>query len=379
MSTVNVRKQDQILMSLVHYFVTKENYSPIYVQGVKDEIWLERVDGPYRIIRINSNYIHNNEQFKFDQYKIKDILRQIKKKTLSFSVNALNINLNSDEQVDLPSLKYIDTIKVNELKEIENNKFINEVFPNIKNNLYADNNSLDLIYNVTKDINTKTETDNKKFQKIFSPKKIYMTYILIGICVVMYLLSFIINNGNINTLVLMGANNVHLIRTGQVYRLITYAFLHANVYHLMINMYSLYIIGSQIETHYGKLRFLGIYIISAIAGGLLSAGFSNSISVGASGAIFGLLGAMVYFGFKFRLYLKDSLRTRIIPVIVLNLAIGFMVEGIDNACHIGGLIAGYLAAMAIGIPECETKKDSINGTALLIIFIAFLSYLAFIR
>lgn len=379
MSVVNIRKQDQILMSLVHYFVTKENYSPIYVQGVKDEIWLERVDGPYRIIRINSNYIHNNEQFKFDQYKIKDILRQIKKKTLSLSVNALNINLNSDENVDLPSLKYIDTIKVNELKEIESNQMINEVFPNIKDNLYADNNGLDLIYNVTKDINTKTENDNKKYQRIFSPKKIFMTYLLIAVCIALFLTSVLFSNGNFNTFISSFANNVYFLRRGEAYRLITYAFLHANVYHLLVNMYSLYIVGSQIENHFGKMRFLGIYLISAIAGGLLSAGFSNTLSVGASGAIFGILGAMLYFGFKFRLYLKDSLRTRIIPVIILNLAIGFMMPGIDNACHVGGLIAGYLASMAIGIPGCETKKDSINGTILLIIFIAFLSYLAFIR
>ena len=73
MEKVNVRKQDEILMSLVHYFVTKEGYAPIYVQGVKDEIWLENIDGPYRIIRINSNYIHNEEQYKYDEVKIRNI------------------------------------------------------------------------------------------------------------------------------------------------------------------------------------------------------------------------------------------------------------------------------------------------------------------
>ena len=85
MDKVNVRKQDQILMSLVHYFVTKEGYAPIFVQGVKDEIWLEKVDGPYRIIRINNNYIHNEEQYNFEQFKIKNIMKQIKRKTLSDS------------------------------------------------------------------------------------------------------------------------------------------------------------------------------------------------------------------------------------------------------------------------------------------------------
>ena len=107
MEKVNVRKQDEILMSLVHYFVTKEGYAPIYVQGVKDEIWLENIDGPYRIIRINSNYIHNEEQYKYDEFKIKNIMGQIKKKTLSFKVNTLNINLNYQIELKLKVKKIL--------------------------------------------------------------------------------------------------------------------------------------------------------------------------------------------------------------------------------------------------------------------------------
>ena len=91
MPNLTIRKSDQIMMSLVHYFVTKENYAPIHVQGVKDEIWLENLDGPYRIIRITCNSVINEEQYKFDIFKMKHVMKQIKKKTLSFKVNALNI------------------------------------------------------------------------------------------------------------------------------------------------------------------------------------------------------------------------------------------------------------------------------------------------
>ena len=380
MDSINVRKQDQILMSLVHYFVTKENYSPIYVHGVKDEIWLEKLDGPYRVIRINSNRIFNDEQFKFDQYRVKDILRQIKKKTMSFNINALNINLNADERVQDQSTNNIDNIKVSELEEVEKNKLILEVFPNIKDNLLENTNGLDLIFNVTKDINEKTERENKRFEKIFAPKKIYVTYVFIFLCAIMYLASFVFGNGvDVNTLVKLGANHVTLLRSGEVYRLLTYAFLHGSIAHLLCNMYSLYIIGTQVEARYGKGRYIFIYLISALGGGLLSAGLTNYVSVGASGAIFGVLGAMTYFGVRFRLYLKDALRNKIIPVILLNLFLGFIVPGIDNACHVGGLIAGYLTAMAVGIPEDNKTKDSTNGIILLLIYIAFLCYIAFIR
>jgi len=379
MENLNVRKQDQILMSLVHYFVTKENYSPIYVHGVKDEIWLEKLDGPYRVIRINSNRILNEEQFKFDQYKIKDILRQIKKKTFSFSVNALNINLNASENVKDQAVGNVDNIKISEIKDAEKNELILDVFPNIKGNLIEDANGIELIFNVTKDINAKTERENKRFEKIFSPKKIYLTYVIMAMCILMYLVTIILG-ANILTLYKLGANNKDWLLNGQIYRLLTYAFLHGSLTHILCNMYSLSIIGSQTESKFGKGRFIFIYLISALGGGLLSAGLTNYVSVGASGAIFGLLGAMLYFGSRFRLYLKDSLVSTILPVIALNLFIGFIPSlNIDNACHIGGLIAGYLAAMAVGIPGDNKKSDRINGGVLLTIFLAFLGYIVFFR
>lgn len=378
MDKVSVRKQDQILMSLVHYFVTKEGYSPIFVQGVKDEIWLENVEGPYRIIRINNNYIHNEEQYTFEQFKIKNVMRQIKKKTLSFSINTLNIDLNVSDRVKIEPNKDIDNVSVHELEDIKQNEEIVSVFPSIKSDLYESGNSLDLLLNVTKDINNKTETDNKKFEKIFSKKKLIVTYLIMLICILMYVLVVFMGASN-KAYLLLGANLKALVKSGQIYRLITYAFLHGGLVHLITNMYSLYIIGSQIENNYGKLKFIFIYLVSALTGGLLSAIFNNNISIGASGAIFGLLGALVYFGFHFRLYLSDALKTRIVPVILINLLIGFMVTDIDNACHIGGLIGGYLAAMAVGIPEVENKKDKINGVILLLIYITFMSYLLFFK
>ena len=378
MDKVNVRKQDQILMSLVHYFVTKEGYAPIFVQGVKDEIWLEKVDGPYRIIRINNNYIHNEEQYNFEQFKIKNIMKQIKRKTLSFTINTLNIDLNVADRVEVKNEKNVDNISIHELSEVQKNKDILSVFPNIKTDLFEGNDSLDLIINVTKDINNKTESDNKKFEKIFSKKKLFVTYILMGLCFLMYIVTLIMGSSNVIYLML-GANYAPLVKNGEIFRLITYAFLHGSIIHLVVNMYSLFIAGRQVENNFGKVRLLIIYFISALSGGLLSALFSDGISIGASGAIFGLLGALVYFGLQFRLYLTDALVSKIFPIIIINLLIGFTVTGIDNACHIGGLIGGFLAAMAVGVPEVDNKKDRINGIILLVIYTLFISYLLFFR
>ena len=77
---MNMSSIDEITMRLVHYFVTKENYQPIIVNGLDNEIWLENTDKKYGVIRINSNYIHNNEQLDYDVFKAKSVVKQIKKK-----------------------------------------------------------------------------------------------------------------------------------------------------------------------------------------------------------------------------------------------------------------------------------------------------------
>ena len=108
---VLVNKKDEIIMQLVHYFVTYEDYSPMVVNGVKDEIWLQNQSGPYKIIRINSNYIHNKEQYEYDLLKIDNITRQVKRKTLAWHMNVLNILLDVNDDVKLESSKNIDSVK----------------------------------------------------------------------------------------------------------------------------------------------------------------------------------------------------------------------------------------------------------------------------
>lgn len=375
-----LNKNDEIVMSLVHYFITEENYTPIVVKGVKDEIWLENLEGPYRIIRINSNYIHNDEQYQFDQFKTKKVMEQIKKKTLSISMNTLNIFLNLGDNVHLPEdEKNISSIKFTDIDEILKDKNIITVFPNIKNKLIKDKEGIDLIVNVTNDINAKTVEENKVFTKIFEPKKMIITPIIIALCVLVFIAMYIWGSGSEDTITLLmfGANFRPLIQAGEIWRLATSMFLHIGIVHLVVNMYSLLIIGRQLESFLGKWKFLIVYLGSGIIGSLLSVVIHSSISAGASGAIFGLLGSLLYFGYHYRLYLGAVLKTQVIPIIILNLLIGFMVPGIDNFAHIGGLVGGYLITMAVGIPGRSKKNDRINGIIVLTLLLTFLCYMLF--
>lgn len=379
MSTI-IERKDETIMSLVHYFVTEENYTPINVQGANNEIWLENLSAKYKIVRINSKYIHNDEQYKFDIFKMQYIIKQIKRKTLSIKMNALNICLDLGDYVTLndnPS-NIIDTVKVSDLTSVKKNEFLSNIFPKLKTNSLKKTANIEDVIEVTDDINKKTEEENTKFEKVFKPKKIVITYILIGINIIMYLLSLFITSNFNAALIILGANNRTLVLSGDYYRLITSAFLHGSLLHLLVNMYSLLVIGKEVETYLGKTKFLLIYLLSAFMGSLLSIVLhDNTIGIGASGAIFGLLGSLLYFGYHYRLYLASSLTSQIIPIIILNLIFGFMTPGIDNACHIGGLIGGYLSTMIVGIEYKSTKSDSMNGIIVYLLLVVFLFYALF--
>jgi len=388
MSTVVMNKKDEIIMKLVHYFVTEENYTPIIVNGVKDEIWLENQNGPYRIVRINSNTIFNKEQLNYDNFKIESIVRQIKKKTLSFNVDTLNILLNVNEDLELEETKHVTPVAIFNNNLDITDEGILEAFPNINEKLLKDTTGVELIINVTKDINAKTEKENKIYERTFMPKKNIFTYIIIAICAVMFFLTayfdgfslqHIWNGFEASLLRRMGANFAPLLKDShEIWRLVTYIFLHGSLVHILVNMYSLIALGNQIETFFGRWKFLIIFILSGIAGGMLSAALSSKVtSVGASGAIFGLLGSMLYFGFHYRAYFGQAVKLQIIPVIAINLAIGFMMPNIDNWCHIGGLVGGFLVTMAVGVNGKSKTSDRVNGMICSLIYFGFLTYLLF--
>lgn len=374
MSSISMDKKDEIVMKLVHFLVTKENYTPIVVNGVRNEVWLENVEGPYKIIRINSNYIHNKEQFNFDIYKTNNVARQIKKKTLSWKMNVLNIFLDLNDDVKLDSIDHIDNIKVNDTQDLVHNQTVVEAFPNIEKDIINADNDVDLIVNVTNDINSKTAKENRKYEEVFKPKKIVVTYVLIALCTLVYILQILFPS-----LTTLGAVNGSLVRSGQVYRLVTGMFMHGSIWHLLCNMYSLYVIGCATENYFGKKKFLLIYFVSGIIGSMFSCIFNTSWSLGASGAIFGLMGALCYFGYYYRLYMGKALYSEIIPVIVLNLALSLIVSNIDFYAHIGGLIGGVFITMGLGIKNKTDKQSSINGWITFGILFVFTLYMLFFR
>ena len=377
---VKLNSKDMVMIKLAHYFITEKNYNPIVLHGVNDEIWLENLDENYRVVRLVGHYIHNNEQLKFDKFKVDKIVKSIKRKTLSLKMDVLNIYIDLGDNVDLNkySANSLDLFvsKISDLK----NKTILEVFPDIVEKTKFKEKGIDLMLKITDDINKKNAKSNVEHIKTFEKKWPIITYLIMAICIVVFISMYIFGNGSYDTGTLLnfGANLDVLTKNGEYWRLVTCAFLHIGFFHIFFNMYALFIIGPQVESFFGKARFLFIYLVSAICGSMLSIAFnSNTISAGASGAIFGLLGCLLYFGYYYRIYLGNVIKSQILPIIILNLVLGFVLTGIDNFAHIGGLVGGILATMAVGVPNKKTNTDRLNGIILFSIYVVFCIYLAF--
>lgn len=171
-------------------------------------------------------------------------------------------------------------------------------------------------------------------------------------------------------LIRFGAKVNYLIQTGhQWWRFVTPMFLHVNLLHLMVNMYSLWIVGPYVEKLYGSAKFVAFWVLTGVAGvvssyltvrpGFATGGIRAFIfkaadvpSAGASGALFGLVGVLFVFGIKFRHELPEGFKrafgTGLLPMILMNLFIGYVLRGfIDNAAHLGGLISGAILALVV--------------------------------
>ena len=372
-----INERDLISMKLLHYFITKKNYNPIIVQGVENEIWLENLEEDYKVVRIVNNYIHNDEQLDFDIFKTKRMVKKIKRKTFSFNIKALSILTDVSENAEIKrDLNNITLVNIKNDQELAENETLNSIFPDLKNNLKYTEEGFQLFLKITTEINEKNRKESMANEKIFEPKKIIVNYVILGLIIAIYAIAFTFNY-NETLIDKFGVKGLD-IRNGEVYRLLTGAFLHVNILHLISNGYALYVVGNQIETFYGKKRMIIIYLFSAITGSLLSIAMNDRTSVGASGAIFGLMGSLLYFGYYYRVYLGSVIVNRILPVILINLIVSFSFYMIDGFAHVGGLIGGILISIALGVKgDSKHKENRVHWIVLSSIFLAFLIYLAF--
>lgn len=151
------------------------------------------------------------------------------------------------------------------------------------------------------------------------------------------------------------------LAAGEIYRIVSVTLVHANLIHLLVNMYALYLLAPLVERAWGSARFAVFYVLTAAAASTASFLVSPNLSVGASGAIFGLVGVL-FAGTRIHRPMLDRQARAIVPqlgmIVVINLAFGFMFSGtIDNAAHIGGLLAGLWLGFFVPPGKVRTMRD----------------------
>ncbi len=208
-----------------------------------------------------------------------------------------------------------------------------------------------------------------------------VTFGLISACVLVYVLVALqgaavgvpLNLGLVQQpreVLSLGALIPALVAEGEAWRLVTSAFLHSGFVHLALNMLSLYFLGSFAEVTFGRSRFLALYLISGIAGGLayLYFGSFSAPAVGASGAIFGLLGGV--FGFAIRrgtFSMRNPIISQLLLLTALNLFLGATIPGVSNTAHIGGLLGGLVFGYLMA-PTVFSQKKLVASTPILLAF-----------
>lgn len=208
------------------------------------------------------------------------------------------------------------------------------------------------------------------FRALMLGRQPWVTYGLIAVNVLMFLLLYTGGGpDNETALKSLGALQPRLIEDGQWWRLFTSMFLHASIPHILFNMTSLFAVGSLAERLYGSVKMLAIYLGAGIIGSMtslaamLAAGNLDVVGVGASGAIFGVAGALVAVRFHpsdvIPRRLRDRVSASILPLVLLSLGLAYITPGVDNAAHIGGLLSG--TALSFVFPLTRQAPTTASG------------------
>lgn len=204
--------------------------------------------------------------------------------------------------------------------------------------------------------------------KTINEKKAICTIILLAINVIVFFyLSFLGMTEDGEFLLAHGAMYVPYVLEGQeYYRIVTSMFLHFGFEHLMNNMLLLAVIGWNLELEIGKVKFLIIYLLSGICGNALSAYAEictgdYAISAGASGAVFGIIGALLYVAIRNKGRIGEISGKGILFMIALSMYFGFTSEGVDNLAHIGGVVSGFLLAVLLYWKRKDKPGTSSEG------------------
>ena len=350
------------LYQLISFFVMKFSYKTIQIPNMKnDEMWLVNPSHSYYpLIRITTNSI---EQVIFEEERLRETIDFIAKRLRLTKSRMLDVHIGHDDILDEEKFDSI-AIDVDYYDGIE----LKDIYPGIHSVIHHSDNPTLEIKEIINEINTYAiqEKVQKKNLKIKTPK---VTSFCMLLSIFMFALTYFLakriggENAMINSYIVLGANyKMFTVGLNEFFRVLTAGFLHGSILHLLVNMIALYSLGNAMEMEMGSKRYGITLFLSIIVGSLTSLMFSpNSVSVGISGGLYGLLGMLIASSIR-NGNINDPHITRLI---FINLLINFM-GGIDFYAHMGGFICGFILFYAF-----NDNKVFYLGIALIVVVLCF--------
>ncbi|WP_203361753.1 rhomboid family intramembrane serine protease [Bacillus sp. REN10] len=357
--------ENNLFWKLAYFFVVEKDYQIMSMADHRQEILLENITNKSaQLIRLIRADVGWSNHLRKDIERVSAIGEGIRKRLGKRSLNVVNIYISSHSPID-DYEKYVKdpfyypqgqktkvtSILFSQDRHRETINQLNPLFQEAIVSSFFDSCSDEEAYAYHRAVLAYSVKKKQEDQKLFNYATPFFSFLFIGIQVIVFMLMELTGGStNSSNLIRFGAKFNPLIFEGEWWRFFTPMFLHIGFLHLLMNTAALYLLGTAVEKIFGRLRFLFIYLFAGFTGTLASFLMNDSLSAGASGAIFGCFGALLYFGTVYPRQFFRTMGMNIIFIIIINLVFGFTMPGIDNAGHIGGLIGGFLAAGVAHLP-----------------------------
>lgn len=358
--------ESYLFWKMAYFLIAEQDYRIVKLSQEQNELWLEkRENKKAQLVRILKYDIDWSNWLQQDIERTALNGERIRKQITRGELQVVNIYLSTYLPVDdyqfrinkpfahpKESKTNVHSFLISRLNYREESGRLAGLVDTNWDFSELDGDNEEMIEELKRDTLNLAVQREKQDKAVFEQGKPLFTYMFIAIQVLMFLILELFGGStDTSTLIQFGAKFNPLILEGEWWRFLTPMVLHIGFLHLAMNTLALFYLGTTVERIFGRLRFLFIYIVAGFAGTVASFIFSPNLSAGASGAIFGCFGALLYFGaLNPKLFLR-TLGLNIFVVLAINLSFGFTVPGIDNAGHIGGLIGGFLASGIVHFPK----------------------------
>ncbi|WP_079509747.1 rhomboid family intramembrane serine protease [Mesobacillus jeotgali] len=377
--------EEYLFWKTAEFLIVKKEYRVLQVSQDQGELWLEKTENKHsQVVRLLHYNLDWSNWLQRDIMMVAENGERIRRKFAKGELKVLNLYFSAYPPVDdynfhvaKPYLSEngkvtVESVIVERSNAEESLMMLGSRFDDQLNFDYAGEPSGEVIETIKNNALLRAVERAKDEQSVFRYGKPFFTYIFIAIQILMFLvLEAAGGSTDTSTLIKFGAKFNPLILKGEWWRFFTPIFIHIGLLHLFMNTLALYYLGTMVERLYGNFRFLIIYIVAGFSGVLASFIYSPNLSAGASGAIFGCFGALLYFGVARPRLFWRTLGLNILVVLGINLAFGFTIPGIDNAGHIGGLFGGFISAGIFHLPK---KRRPLLQSAFLAVAVAVIFF-----